>query len=75
MTWFSVPAVDASIVAAASENAAPTITRRLPHASASLPTNGAASATAAVVAVTVRLTAKWLAPNTSWNSGSIGCVA
>jgi hypothetical protein len=37
------------------------MTRRLPHTSARRPTNGAASATAAVVAVTVRLTWKWLA--------------
>jgi len=36
----------------------------LPHVSASRPTKGAANATAVVVAVTVKLTAKWLAPNT-----------
>src|ERR1700704_2141427 len=51
------------------------MTRRLPHTSARRPTNGAASATAAVVAVTVRLTWKWLAPKTSWNNGSSGWVA
>ena len=59
----------------ASAKAAATMTRRLPHASASRPMNGAESATAAVVAVTVRLTAKWLAPKMLWNSGSSGCVA
>ena len=74
-TWLSVRAVDASSVAAASANAAATMTRRLPHASARLPTNGAAMATASVVAVTVRLTAKWEAPKTRWNSGSSGCGA
>ena len=45
-------------VVAAIENDAATMTRRLPQRSASRPTNGAASATAAVVAVTVRLTLK-----------------
>ena len=50
--------VAASAVATASDHADPTMTRAA-DTSASRPTNGAASATATVGAVTVRLTAKW----------------
>jgi len=67
--------VAASAVAAVSRNADPTMTRLRPMRSASRPTIGAAKATAMVVAVMVRLTAKWLASNTRMRSGSSGWVA
>jgi len=67
-------AVAASIVAAASEKADPTITTRSPKRSASRPTKGAASATATVGAVTVRLTARLLACKVRASIGNSGCV-
>ena len=67
--------VAARAVATASRNADATITRLRPTRSARRPTAGAASATATVDAVTVRLTAKWVAEKTRISSGSSGCVA
>ena len=67
--------VAASAVASARRNAEATITRLRPTRSARRPTPGAARATAIVDAVTVRLTAKWVAEKTRISIGSSGWVA
>ena len=67
--------VAASAVATVKTKADPAITRLRPTRSARRPTTGAASATATVDAVTVRLTAKCVVLKTRISSGSSGCVA
>src|SRR5438034_2246098 len=71
----SVVDAAAPAVVTVSSDADPTMTRRRPMVSASRPTNGAATATATVGAVTVRPTANGEAPKTRARSGSSGCVA
>src|SRR6185436_60808 len=72
MSWDNDVEVAASAVAIAIANADPTMTRRRPKVSASRPIPGAASATAMVGAVTVRLTANRDAWKVRASSGSSG---
>ena len=72
---FRVEAVEAANVVTAIPQADHTMTRFRPSRSATVPMSGAASATPAVAAVIVRLTATFEAPNTDVSSGNRGCVA
>ncbi len=72
---YSPVAVAVRSVGTDSPSAAATMTRFRPTLSAIGPMNGDASATAVVVALTVRLTLAAEPPKTLVKSGSKGCVA
>jgi hypothetical protein len=74
-SWRRLPASAASRIGAASRNADHTITRLRPNRSAAAPANGAATATARVDAVTIRLTAAAEEPNSRASIGNSGCGA